>query len=359
MAVEVERVVFLALGALGDGDLDVAAVAGVAPDLNVVGLGEPEACGRVGRAVEVRVDLRVELVAVDRRLVEVLAERGVAHIRARRRPVVVGAVVELRAPGIRLLERLAQVDHRDAALAQLLCAEVEHQVVAVRVVNQRQLVAADVARRGREHHRERRIAEVLFEVPDRADVLEEVVVLRNGHVDEVAVAAVIDAVRAVIAQPEGVVAVEADPHIPRRELVGEVGLELRAELARGDGLKGRFGELLQIALFRRAVLSLGVEDEPHRQRRDEHDEHRRRQKPQLSALVVDVRLAFLVERRGGLHRVAFACTRNVPRLLRYGLFLRLDLRQGLRERFQRLFQLDFQLRIQSELLSQAQLRSAL
>ena len=82
VAVEVERVVFLALGALGDGDLDVAAVAGIAPDLNVVGLGEPEACGRVGRAVEVRVDLRVELVAVDGRLVEVLAERGVCLIRA-------------------------------------------------------------------------------------------------------------------------------------------------------------------------------------------------------------------------------------------------------------------------------------
>ena len=232
----------------------------------------------------------------------------------------VGAVVQLRTVLVCLTEALAQVDKADVFLLKEQLRVIEIHVVVIGIVHERQLVGGDIAGGRREHDGHGSAADGFLEIGDRGEVLLQIIVGGDRLVDQIAVLGVIHAVRAVIAERQGVIAVEAYPHVALRKMVGKIGLEFFAEFAAGDVLEGSLREFLQIAFLRGTVVELRREDEPYPQSEDEHHEHQRRQKAQLAAFEVGLRLAVLVDLGGQRHRV-FILHIGLDKYLGFILFL--------------------------------------
>ncbi len=188
----------------------------------------------------------------------------------------VGAVVKLRTAAIGALEGVAHVEKTNADRVGIVADIVEIFVVAVDVVHQRQLVAANVAGGGHHHKGHRRVDRTL-ELREQSHVVGYPAVILDGLVDQIAVIAHVNAACAVVALGERGIGVDAYPGVAKRKMVGKVGLKILAELTAEYGFGVGLGKARQHTLFGGAVAQLGHDDKQqcHRRQKAAEDERGR------------------------------------------------------------------------------------
>ena len=200
--IQIEHILLLGhIAVIGDGRDDRAVIRGIIPYLHGIGLGHPEAGGRVGRAVETGIRGHGIILFGVRRIAKHTAELPIRGIRAVSCPVMVGLVIDLIAVGVFLFERLAHIDKLCGR--QLRFHILKMLVVTILLMNIRQDIIADVACRGCDQHGGVNGA-FLRKPIDIADVTTQIIHF-FGIVDKVTILTQIDTGRAVVA--DGIVIV--------------------------------------------------------------------------------------------------------------------------------------------------------